>query len=242
MPAPLLKTLATFALALGLTSVQADPGYYVVNAYSDPGVQVVDFRYWATRNRNRPQVVWPEVGLGYGVNSRWYTELFGSAIGPSVDATRLDSINWQNDVLLTQGEWPFDLALHTQLIRNLGASNVLEYGPALQTDVGRTQLNLNLILERKLSGRSSDTLLKYQWQVRHRWQPLLNFGLQGFGEVGPWNDFLPRARQSHRAGPALFGRVDIDDTQALHWQAALLRGKVFGRSGQMFTLQVKYTH
>ena len=180
--------------------------------------------------------------MGWGVSDRWYSQLFVSAIGRTIGETNLDSINWQNDYLLTQGQYPVDVAVHTQLVRNVGEGNVLEFGPALQTDIGRTQLNFNLIFERNLSGPVVPTALKYQWQLRHRWQPWLNFGAQGFGEVGPWEHLDAWAQQSHRAGPAAFGRFDLEGERAVHWQAAFLRGKVFGHVGQMFTMQLKYAY
>ena len=83
------------------------------------------------------------------------------------------------------------------------------------------------------------TELAYQWQVRHRWQRWLHVGAQGFGEVGPWDHWLPQDQQSHRAGPALYGSLAIDPGK-LNWQAAYLLGKTGGRRGQMFTMRVKY--
>ena len=73
----------------------------------------------------------------------------------------------------------------------------------------------------------------------HRWQRWLHVGAQGFGEVGPWDRWLPQDQQSHRAGPALFGSLAIDPGK-LNWQAAYLLGKTGGRRGRMFTMRVKY--
>ena len=238
----LTRWLTWMICAAAAAPVWADPGYYVVTTYSDAGKVDVNLRYWTTKRPGRPEMVWPEVGVGYGVTDRWYSQLFVSAIGRTIGETNLDSINWQNDYLLTQGQYPVDVAVHTQLVRNVGESNVLEFGPALQTDIGRTQLNFNLIFERNLSGPVVPTALKYQWQLRHRWQPWLNFGAQGFGEVGPWEQFDAWAKQSHRAGPAAFGRFDLEGERAVHWQAAFLRGKVYGHVGQMFTMQMKYAY
>ena len=46
-------------------STVADPGYYVVTVYDDPGVRTVDFRYWDVRRPGkavRPKLeryAWP---------------------------------------------------------------------------------------------------------------------------------------------------------------------------------------
>lgn len=228
--------------ALASGAALADPGYYVVTAYSDPGEMTIDFRYWTVASRGSALTKWPEVGLGWNVNARWYTEVIASWITASDTPTTLSSWNWQNDVLLTQGEYPFDLAIHTLVSapKHLGDGHTLEFGPAFQTDIGRTQLNFNVFFEKGYGGFSrKPTQLKYQWQVRQRWMPDLHFGAQGFGEVGRWDDWAPRREQSHRAGPALFGSVKFGDHE-FGWQAAYLYGKTYGQRGNMLTARVKY--
>jgi hypothetical protein len=232
------------ALAAGCGAAYADPGYYVVTVYDDPGVVTADFRYWRVHPDGARPVDWPEFGIGWNVNGRWYTELYASYIGTPVSALRLDSLDWQNDVLLTRGQYPFDFALHTLLVmpQMPGGERNFEFGPVFQTDIARTQLNLNLVFEHGY-GRDNGhpTGLKYQWQVRHRWQRWLHFGAQGFGEVGPWNHWSPQEQQSHRAGPALFGTLP-GGPGALSWQVAWLEGKTYTRRGSMLTARVKYDY
>jgi hypothetical protein len=230
------------ALLCGLLAApaQADPGYYVVTPYPNEGQRVIELRYWTVARTGRPEMIWPELGARYGFNSRWTSGLLVSWIGESQKATRLSTLNWTNDFMLTQGEWPLDLALHTQWVRDreTGDRGAFEWGPALQTDFGRTQANLNLVFERGTGAdRGKPTMLKYQWQLRHRWQPGLHFGAQGFGELGDWNDWDPHSRQSHRAGPALFGTVRAGDDQALQLSAAWLQGRTYRRSGHMLSLR-----
>jgi hypothetical protein len=222
------------ALALGLLAAApalADPGYYLLTPYSTPGQWAVDLRYWTVKKPGKPAVLWPEAGLRYGVDSRWTTELFASGIGESLGDQALSSWNWQNSYLLTQGQYPFDLAVHAQLIRNVGEGNALELGPVFQTDWGFTQINVNLVFEHNWAS-DKGTQLKYQWQLMRRLQPGLRVGVQGFGELGPWNDWSDR--QSHRAGPML--RLTLGETVEL--QAAYLWGKVYGREAEMFSAQL----
>jgi hypothetical protein len=243
-----LKPYAVVSLILCALSLSpaawADPGYYVVTAYDHEGVRSADFRYWSVKAPGEPAQKWPELGLGYGVTSRWYTEVLASWIGSSQEAMKLSTLNWQNEFLLTQGNLPVDVALHASLISDQGYEGgyEIEYGPVLQTDIGRTQLNANLFFARNFGGDEDDppeTKMKYQWQVRHRTHPLLNLGLQGFGEVGRWNQVSPRERQSHRAGPAFFGTVRLDDGRSLQYQGAYLFGKTYGRRGDMFSMRMQ---
>ena len=221
----------------------AEPGYYLVQVYPNPGERSIDFRYWTVKPNGMPAVIWPEAGFAYGVNTRWYTELYASWVGTWDDGTRLGSIDWQNDVLLTQGEWPFDLAVHTTLQKSQvhADGDLLEIGPVLQTDVDRTQLNGNVFFERDLGGqRLLRTRLQYQWQAKYRWRPGLHLGLRGFGEVGVWDDWSATHQQSHRAGPMLGGTWYLAPDQALEYDTAVLKGSTFARQGTMFTLHLRY--
>src|SRR5215831_7207796 len=133
------RLLVQLACAAALCAVcgtaAADPGYYVVTVYDNEGQRSLDLRYWTVKFPQRPEMIWPEAGFGYGVSSRWYTELYGSWIGSSQMPTQLSTLNWQNDVLLTQGELPLDIAVHTNLISNQRDSGggAIEWGPVLQT-------------------------------------------------------------------------------------------------------------
>lgn len=229
---------------LAAAPAAADPGYYVITAYPDAGRTTAELRYWSVESPGRPTRLWPELALFHGVSSRWTTGLLASWVGRAGEAQHLSTLNWVNQLMLTQGEWPLDLALHLQWVREADPADgqALELGLVTQTDIGRTQLNLNLILERAFhNGGANRTNLKYQWQLRHRWQPALHLGLQGFGELGPWDDWSPRPQQSHRAGPALFGTLRFDGDRLLQWQAAYLLGHTYGRRGDMGSLRLAWS-
>ncbi|HEX2013131.1 MAG TPA: hypothetical protein VJN44_19540 [Roseateles sp.] len=231
---PLLVLHRWFVVVLGVLAsagpARADPGYYLVTPYSQPGQLALDLRYWTVKAPREPATLWPELGLRWGVNSRWTSGLFASFVGDGLHRQKLSSWNWQNEILLTQGQYPFDLALHVQLIRNHGEDNALEWGPVFQTEWGLTQLNANLFFERRWSaGRR--TQLKYQWQALHRLRPGWRLGVQGFGELGPWEHWSDR--QSHRTGPTLRVALPTADLQL-----AYLWGKTYRRHGDMFSAQL----
>jgi hypothetical protein len=233
-----LPVLAALLLAAWGRPSEAATGYYLVKVYSDPGRWTLDYKYWNAKASVGPLIGSPELGIGYGVNSRWYTELYGVTQQDAVQGTQMLSMNWQNDVLLTQGEYPFDLAIHTDVgqYRNSQRDGYsLEWGPG---EWWRTQFNANLFFQRDYrTQRGGPTQLVYQWQVRQHWRPWFNVGLQGFGELGRWDHWAARDQQSHRAGPAIFGTLRMGH-QFVKYEAAYLFGSN-ATSVRAFTMRLQ---
>ena len=68
----------------------------------------------------------------------------------------------------------------------------VRFGPLFQTEFGKVQLNGNLLFGRQYRAAVSAPMqFGYQWQVKYLWTERLEFGIQGFGDVGPWNDWAP---------------------------------------------------
>jgi len=221
------------------TLVRAEAGYYVVMPYDQAGRVGAEFRYWTVKPPGEEATLWPELGVSYGVNTRWTTQLLASWEGESWRGAKVETWNWINEVLLTQGEKPYDLAIHAQLIRNReDRANALELGPVWQTDLGRLKLNANAFWE--YDGSRHDTRLKLQWRGVYRVVPGWRLGLEGFSEVGQWNHWAPHERQSHRAGPALLATLWDEGPDTVTLNAACLWGKTYGQRGDMFTMQLQW--
>jgi hypothetical protein len=62
----------------------------------------------------------------------------------------------------------------------------------------------------------------YQWQVTQHIQAPVDIGLQVFCEFGQWNHFPPEVQQSHRIGPAIFGKIDLGDDKLIAYNVAVL--------------------
>ncbi len=236
-------TLAALMAALP-ASASADTGYYMVTTYDVEGQTSVDFKYWNARYRHT-RVYAPDLGIGYGVTSRWYTELYGTWVKVGERAMKFEETAWQNDFMLTQGQFDLDVALHTKIERpqDRDEGYAIEWGPVLKTDIGRVQLNANLFFQRdvRVRGLESEkhTELAYQFQLKHRWKSWFQPGLQAFGEVGKWNNWLPANEQSHRAGPAVFGSA-LFGKQELKYEAAYLLGRNDGRAAKTFSMRAQY--
>lgn len=209
-------------------AAHADPGYYLITPYSQAGEWDLDTRLWSVTTHGGSTAYWPEVGLRYGINSRWTSELLVSFEGPHLNDQALDSWNWQNEILLTQGESPFDLGIHLQLIHSPDDGNLLQWGALWETELGLTRLNFNLIFEHQYQTGAQGTQLKYQWQGLYPVAQGVRLGVQGFGELGNWDHWS--SQSSNRAGPSFALALPRGELQASY-----LVGKVFGTRGEMFT-------
>ena len=219
-----MKIFAFVAALAATMQVQAATGYYMVTTYPVEGQKSIDFKYWNAHPSGAPGRNSPELGFGYNVNSRWYTEVTGVWFQPQPNALRYTATEWQNDVMLTQGQYDVDVALHTKVTFNRDAARGKSYeiGPVMQTEIGRTQFNLNLFFQRD-NGVSQRA---YQAQVKHRFHPVFHLGVQAFGELaGP---------DAHRAGPAVFGEIGM-----VRYEAAYLMGRNGPRAAKTFTMRVQ---
>jgi hypothetical protein len=140
-----------------------------------------------------------------------------------------------------------DIGLITELEAPLSSNVPWEFklGPLFQTEFGKIQLNGNLLFERAFgktdeSGAPYVTVFSYQWQAKYRWMEAFEYGLQGFGETGKWNDWDKQADQIHSAGPAVFGKIAIGGRQAIRYNAAWLIGTSSAAPNHTLRMQAEY--
>ena len=221
--------LASAALAAFLTcpSVHAQT--------SDEEVHDLDFRQGEYGIEMRAGTLKPRggsrqsdalLGIEYGVHDAWETRLGVEYRREPGNGLRFDAVEWQNKFRFL--DLPY-LPLHVGLLaevdffRDSDDGYRLRFGPLLQKEFGELQLNFNLLFERYLDETPShDTEMSYQWQAKYPLRQDLELGVQGFGEVGEWDNWAPRSEQSHRFGPAVFGEFSIGGSQRFEYDAAYL--------------------
>jgi len=227
-------------------AVFAGAGDYVYTPAVEYGEREIDFKYGSASPlaANRAQV--SSIGFGYGAKEYWFTEVYfkqernGNAVANLAE--------WENKFQLTDtGQYPVDVGLITELEAPLSANAPWEFkfGPLFQTEFDKLQLNGNLLFERAFgkadeSGVPYSTNLSYQWQAKYRWQAFFEFGVQGLGDMGKWNDWDKQADQSHRIGPAIFGKFPLGNRQAIKYNAAWLFGTGNAAPNHTFRMQVEY--
>jgi hypothetical protein len=238
-------------LALALSSLGmpfyalAGPSDYVITPIVEEGEREIDFKAGTAKLRDGGRESKYSAGLGLGVNGWWFTEFYALWHKEPGERSAFDAWEWENRFQLTEtGKYPVDIGIVLEIERPKDRSEGYEvrWGPLLQADITPSvQANLNLLIEKHVrASEPGKAELGYQWQLKYRWQPALEFGLQGFGDVGPWNDWEPKSEQPHVAGPALFGRVGLGGRQAIKYNAGLLFGLTDGAPRTTFRLQAEY--
>jgi hypothetical protein len=219
---------------------------YVYTPTVEYGEREIDFKAGATSPVDGDSSQAASMGFGYGAKEYWFTEVY---LKQERDGSDIANIaEWENKFQLTDtGKYPVDVGLITELEAPLSANAPWEFklGPLFQTEFGKLQLNGNLLFERAFgkadeSGLPYDTNFSYQWQAKYRWRPLLEFGVQGLGEMGKWNDWNKQTDQSHRIGPAIFGKFALGNRQAVRYNAAWLIGTGNAAPYNTFRMQVEY--
>ena len=235
--------LALLPLALAGGSATADPNDYVFVPAIEYGERELDFKYGVAGKKDDPTAQAASFGFGYGLKEWWFTEFYvkGTREG---SRSAFDAIEFENKFQLTDpGKYPVDIGfiLEFELPHDRSEGNEFRFGPLFQTELDRVQVNFNPLLT-NISRTADDngTFFGYQWQLKYRWQQALEFGAQGFGETGKWNHFLPTNEQTHRLGPAVFGKLGLGGREAIVWNAAILFGVTQESPDWNFRLQAEY--
>jgi hypothetical protein len=233
-----------FNLGIALPS-HAGPSDYVLTPIVEQGEKELELKLGTAKDKNGDRQTTTSIGLGYGVNAWWFTEISAKWNRESPNSTHFDAFEWENKFQLTEtGKYPVDVGLLVELEHPKDRSEgwELRWGPLLQAELTPKVIgNFNLLFERHYrAATSAPAELNYQWQVRYRWKQELEWGAQGFGNLGTWNHWVPQNQQEHKAGPALFGKIKLGDRQALKYNAAWLIGTNGNTPKNTFRLQTEY--
>jgi len=239
-----LVSLMLSSLATPL-AMAAGPSDYVITPIVEDGEREIDFKAGTAKLREGSRESASSLGVGWGANSWWFTELYAKWHKEPGASNSFDAWEWENKFQLTEtGKYPVDIGLLLEVERPQLRSEGYEYrwGPLFQADITPSvQANLNLLFTKHIrTTNPGNAVLGYQWQLKYRWRAELEYGLQGFGDVGPWNHWEPKAEQSHIAGPAIFGRFKVGDHQVIKYNAGLLFALTDGAPRKTFRLQAEY--
>ena len=242
-----LKNIASWLFLLSAassTSAMAGPADYVYTPQVEYGEREIDFKTGTGKVTGEDREHVTSLGFGYGATEYWFTEIYLKR--ETAGDEGISIVEFENKFQLTEmGKYPIDIGLITEIEAPLQSGHPYEFkfGPLFQTDFGKLQLNANVLFERTFGGGHDQehiTEAGYQWQVKYRWQPALEFGAQGIGEVGKWDHWDDSDAQKHRLGPAVFGKILVGNHQAIKYNAAWLFGVSDGAENSTLRAQVEY--
>ena len=242
-----IRLLAAFALGLPAIS-HAGPSDYVYVPSVEYGEREIDFKAGSWSLRGEPvRESAASLGFGYGATPWWFTEAYVKYERQTGGRTKYDAFEWENKFQLTEPNRFFvDVGLITEIeIPKERREEGYEFklGPLFQWDTGAVRWNANLLFERVFRGHPDGpraTEMGYQLQARYEVSPALGIGLQALGEMGKWDHWEPRNEQSHRAGPAIFGKVKLGGREAIKYNAAWLHGAGGGSPRDTVRVQAEY--
>jgi len=230
--------------ALATPTAYADANDYVATPIVEEGEKEIDFKTGTQRNHDGTHEMAHSVGLGWGVNSWWFTEVYAKYKRDPGASLSFDATEWENRFQLTEtGKYPVDVGFLLEIERPKDRSEGYEitYGPLLQAEWGKVQGNLNLLVQRHISATVPyDTELHYQAQVKYRESEQFEWGAQALGSMGQWNHWSHASDQEHKIGPAIFGKIKTGTKQAIQWNAALLHGVTTASPTTTLRFQAEY--
>lgn len=240
-----LVALACVSLGSAAPARALEANDYIRSAVVEEGEREIDFKAGTLKNRDGTRESATAIGLGLGVNSHWFTEFYAKWHKEPGESSGFDAWEWENRFQLTEtGKYPVDVGFLLEIERPKDRSEGYEYrwGPLFQWDMGtRYTANLNLLVEKHVKAPDAGPAeLGYQWQLRYRWRPTFEFGVQGFGEFGPVARFESTHDTGHVVGPMIAGTFKVGQKQMIRYNAGLLFGLTEGSPRNQFRLQAEY--
>lgn len=191
------------------------------------------------------------LGFGYGVTQHWFTELDIAYRWQSPVGTGLDAFEWENIIQIGEpGQWPVDIGMVCNLEKPYEASRnspktegtSIRFGPLLQKDIGKVEVNFNLLITHFFqSSEFSSTQFGFQSQIKYRYSPPLEVGIQAFGRFSSgaqaWG---PYPQEVLRVGPVVLGRQRLPQERSLSYNVGFLMGTTQHSPDQTLRVQIEY--
>ncbi len=239
-----LGPLLACSALISMSTVYAAPNDYVRMANVEEGEREIDFKWGGQKNKDGTRQSAASLGLGLGVNSWWFTEIYAKYQALPGETNAFDAWEWENKFqLLETGKHPIDLGFLLEIERPKDRTEGYEitYGPLIQKEWGQIQGNLNVLIQKHVQASASfDTVLQYQMQLKYRQSTQFEWGAQAFGSVGRPYNWDSSSNQIHQFGPAIFGAINLAPKQKVKWNAALLHGTTTASPATILRVQTEY--
>jgi len=232
------------ALVLAQAAYASEPSDYVWTPTVVYGERAIDIKAGSFSGPG-PRNSAGSVALEYSPTTYWVTEVYAAYARSGGMGTRFDAIEWENRLRLTEpGEYAVDWGsvVEVEKPHEPGSGWNVTVGALLQGEItGRLQWNFDPLLSRNLAGPAgAATLMAYRAQLKYRYRQSFEFGAQGFGDLGPWYHWSPLEQQTHRVGPAIFGKIPLGGRRVVYYNAGWMFGLVAGAPSDTVRAQVEF--
>jgi hypothetical protein len=241
-----IALLCPLGLLAAGTANAVDPSSYLLTPVVTEGEREIDVRSGVgSTGRSTSFERVSGLGVGWGVNSHWYSELGVQYRHVGRSGTVYDAAEWENIVQLAEpNEWPVDvgIAYEMEIPHDSSEGVGVRFGPLLQKDFGSFEANLNILLDHHINSRTfASTQVQYQAQLRYRYSRPLEFGVQAFGNLGTrLQGWAAYELQSHRIGPVVQGRFPLAHERGISYNLAFLLGTTARSPDRTLRLQFEY--
>lgn len=227
--AAILVTLISLLALLIPSAAHASQKVYCPTV--DQGETEVEFRGHVDFDRDptldNAQIY--KTGAGYGFTDYWFSEVYAEiSRAPGDSSYNIESYEWENLFRLTEpGRYWADLGMTVsyERARDSADPNKWEVTPIVQKQFGRQLATLNLVLERETGSNAEKVWdLEYAWQYKLLGNPVLEYGVEGYGHLGEVTHWDAASEQRHQVGPSIFGNIRPGVGRALKYQLGLLFG------------------
>jgi FTR1 family protein len=170
-----------------------------------------------------------KVGAGHSFTDYWFTEVYAEANKAASESSyTVGEYEWENLFQLTEsGKYWADFGFGVEYAhaRKSTDPNGWELMPIAQKQIGRQLITINIPFTYETGNNADDTWkLGYAWQYKWLGKPSLEFGIEGYGDLGAVSNWDPSSKQLHQVGPSLFGKIKTAPGHAWQYQAGLLFG------------------
>ena len=237
--------LLSFTPLIHAAEYLSGPADYIYSPIVEEGEREIDAKFGtqSPRNGDTTRQSGASIGFGYGVNSWWFTEIYGKAIWDG-NTSQFDAVEWENKFQLTEtGKYPVDIGFLIELERpqNRNEGYEAKYGFLLQSEWKKWQANLNLLMQGHYTGTENQgTYFGYQGQLKYRLQPVFEVGAQIYSWLGQVNSWNTDQQQQSSVGPAIFGKTKLGRKEAIKYNVAYLWGTTAASPRNTIRMQAEY--
>ena len=214
-----LKLITILSIFISAKTL-AGPADYLYYPVVTKGEREIDFKFGTSKDKSGTRTTVSKLGYGFTPTDYWFTEIYAKHEKEGSD--KQPQIEWENKFQFTEtGKYRFEVGMIQELELPVEKNQPyqLKLGPASNNAV---------------------TEMGYQFQTKYRYRKEFEFGIQGFGEVGEWDNWKQGNLQNHRWGPAVFGKIGLDNLTKIKYNAAILYGVSESAPNQTFRMQLEY--